>query len=530
MISLKKKINFEYSKDLYKKRIKERKRIKGLFFSYPKDHKKNLETSEKFIDNENSAQYIITEKNISQLMTNYNKLKRDIFAREQKEKEIEQINEKSKNFAELTYTKLNDIFSQFMRNKNRNSSIGRSINKKKIGIDNANRNSDKNRVKSALQKVSLHFNKAKTKIDFGQYNNNGQSNNEKTINHILNLIKKSNKKLGIKSNNISFKNGNNYNEKNNQNNNVVNSTKSNSNKNVQKRSFLFNQSNKSNNNSEINCYNLNDNDKNTKQNNVYKKKRKNFISYTCKNLNFKNLTNLNNNEMKLRVMTLNNKKDSNSKKNLQKMQNYKRLGSFKKNSAENKKRLLSLFDIVTTENTNTNTLSDLFLDSNFFNSTKTNVSYIKKKSNPKIQNQTFFEKKHKNILNLKKKNNEQKKIQSGSYKVTSNKVRFQPFYTANIRDFVDNFNRIKKVNHVTEIKCKENHFLSYKDISKIMKVKEDLMMHLLKEKYFISQFPKLYNEKLNHKEIFVKKLKDSFDNYDNLYSTGFKINALDLDE
>ena len=111
-------------------------------------------------------------------------------------------------------------------------------------------------------------------------------------------------------------------------------------KNVQKRSFLFNQSNKSNNNSEINCYNLIDNDKNTKQNNVYKKKRKNFISYTCKNLNFKNLTNLNNNEMKLRVMTLNNKKDLNSKKNLQKMQNYKRLGSFKKNSAENKKRLL----------------------------------------------------------------------------------------------------------------------------------------------------------------------------------------------
>ena len=70
MLPLKRKIDFEFYKDLYKKRIKERKRIKGLFFSYSKDHKKNIEASLKFIDNKGSNKYIITEKNINDLMIN----------------------------------------------------------------------------------------------------------------------------------------------------------------------------------------------------------------------------------------------------------------------------------------------------------------------------------------------------------------------------------------------------------------------------------------------------------------------------
>ena len=527
MLPLKRKIDFEFYKDLYKKRIKERKRIKGLFFSYSKDHKKNIEASLKFIDNKGSNKYIITEKNINDLMINYKKLKRNIFARDKKEKEIKHINERLKNVNDLTYTKLNDIFTQYMRNKYRRSSICTSLNKNNFDIDYTIPNSNKN----TLHTVSSHYNKVKCKIDSGQFNNNAQYVKENAINHIIKLIKKSNKKRGIKPNTVKLNvNNNNYKENINKKNNefrefVYYSPKSTPYKNSKKGSFLLSLSNKSNHNFELNKNNKIDNIEDIKQNNINEKKRKNFVSYTCKNLKFTNLDKLNTNEIKLHLMTSSEKKSSNSKINLNDIQNLKRLSSFK-NDSETQKKLFSLFDIITTNNTNTS--SDL--RSYSINFTKTYNSPIKQKSISKNQNQPHCEEKSKNVFNLKKRVNSQKRVHRGSFLVIPNKVRYQPIYTANIKDFVDKYNRIKKENNMTELKCKENYFFSYEDISKIMKVREDLMMHLLKEKYFISQFPKPANGKLNQKEVFIKRFKESFDIFDNPYSKVANIDYSDLDE
>ena len=69
---------------------------------------------------------------------------------------------------------------------------------------------------------------------------------------------------------------------------------------------------------------------------------------------------------------------------------------------------------------------------------------------------------------------------------------------------------------------KEKHLTTMDNINKISKIKEELLMFVLKMKYFHHSFPQKKTKNLSKKEIFVKKFKNYIDIIDNPYSLATK--------
>ena len=69
---------------------------------------------------------------------------------------------------------------------------------------------------------------------------------------------------------------------------------------------------------------------------------------------------------------------------------------------------------------------------------------------------------------------------------------------------------------------KEKHLTTMDNINKILKIKEELLMFVLKMKYFHHSFPQKQTKNLSKKEIFVKKFKNYIDIIDNPYSLATK--------
>ena len=87
------------------------------------------------------------------------------------------------------------------------------------------------------------------------------------------------------------------------------------------------------------------------------------------------------------------------------------------------------------------------------------------------------------------------------------KVKNQPINTTNINDFINEYNRIKKnIRRLKKI-YDERHFSTYKEIENLLKVKEDMLMFLLKQKFLHYRFkPKSAKIGKNKKE-FINKIK-----------------------
>ena len=88
------------------------------------------------------------------------------------------------------------------------------------------------------------------------------------------------------------------------------------------------------------------------------------------------------------------------------------------------------------------------------------------------------------------------------------KVKNLPIYTTKITDLIKEFNRIKNNSKKLKINYKEKHFSSYEEIENIVKIKEEMLMFLLKQKYFNCKFPQKIIKPPNYKKIFVEKMKD----------------------
>ena len=172
-----------------KEKLKDRHRIRGVFFSEPKANVKNkLKRNKKYKLGKD-------EKNYKLSMKNYNDLKHEIFLKQKKEKEeneIKKIFDEKRVKKDLNYTKIKEFMYTFLRLKNKSNLYRENIRKNEINIRSTNK-MKKNFVNQSLKNVVLHFQKVRGKVDSGQLP--FEEDNEEVYEKLVNLIAKSRIKL-----------------------------------------------------------------------------------------------------------------------------------------------------------------------------------------------------------------------------------------------------------------------------------------------------------------------------------------------
>ena len=132
----------------------------------------------------------------------------------------------------------------------------------------------------------------------------------------------------------------------------------------------------------------------------------------------------------------------------------------------------------------------------------------------------FERTKKSNYMNMRKNpvywNNNIKRIKTARNR--NHKVLNKPLYVTKISDFVKEFNRIKTLSKSAKKRMQEKHFTTLDNIDKITQTKEDLLMFLLKMKFFHCSFPPKKIKAISKKELFIKNLKNYLEIIDNPYS------------
>ena len=122
-------------------------------------------------------------------------------------------------------------------------------------------------------------------------------------------------------------------------------------------------------------------------------------------------------------------------------------------------------------------------------------------------------------------NRNRKKIHTAGFRAFSNQVRNEPLYITKISDLIKEYNRIKSSTKRSKKNIEEKLFNTYNNLNEIMKIKEDLLMFQLKQKYLNCSFPYKKKENVSKKRIFIAKFKDEVKYIDDFYGT-----KKDLDE
>ena len=411
-------------KELLKKKLRDRNKLKGFCFSYGKKpltlnhveiqkilYKTYYDISKKIMK-ENKLKFAIKDyKNLKKNISSFNeKYKND------EDKTKSNIKKKSLSYEKINYTNLKELFKEFLRDKNKHNENINNIIKSKIKIENANRNIRKNKINAILEKVSLNSNKIKTKVDTGK---NKSENHENSYKKLLGILNISRKKLEKKVN-ISRKNK------------ILDINKNENSDILNKNIFLV----KAN----SNC--------NIRNNNIMNSQKQKYI----------NLYN----------SFDNNEKDKNKKMNKDK-------------------------EIIIKNNR-----------------TKENLK-LKERAYSLSRNKIKFNNIYNNNTTSSNTNIKNKRIISSTSERFSFKIKNKPLYTSKIEDVLNEYNRIKKKNKLIKMKYKEIHLITYNEIDNIMKIKEDLLIFDLKQRFLKKQFPKPIIKKENKKETFVKKFKRDLD-------------------
>ena len=411
-------------KELLKKKLRDRNKLKGFCFSYGKKpltlnhveiqkilYKTYYDISKKIMK-ENKLKFAIKDyKNLKKNISSFNeKYKND------EDKTKSNIKKKSLSYEKINYTNLKELFKEFLRDKNKHNENINNIIKSKIKIENANRNIRKNKINAILEKVSLNSNKIKTKVDTGK---NKSENHENSYKKLLGILNISRKKLEKKVN-ISRKNK------------ILDINKNENSDILNKNIFLV----KAN----SNC--------NIRNNNIMNSQKQKYI----------NLYN----------SFDNNEKDKNKKMNKDK-------------------------EIIIKNNR-----------------TKENLK-LKERPYSLSRNKIKFNNIYNNNTTSSNTNIKNKRIISSTSERFSFKIKNKPLYTSKIEDVLNEYNRIKKKNKLIKMKYKEIHLITYNEIDNIMKIKEDLLIFDLKQRFLKKQFPKPIIKKENKKETFVKKFKRDLD-------------------
>ena len=515
------KIDFTFCKENLKKKLKDRKRVKGICFSYSKDKDDSFDASKK--KEKKSIPHFSYDKEIKTLIENFKNIKNEIIIIEQKDREEKMRKNQKKLLVDkeiMTFNKIYEhigiLFKNYNRKKNKNKYF---LQKSKIFTDYNN----KNRVFSAekknrlFQKISFNFYNAVNKTELGRKINE-EDNSEtfkkyKKFFDFLIFYKRNNSEKKMKNDKLKSSNiymniyGNNY-KKNKKQQTIDNS-------NYYLTENLINNNYENSINEKI-ITNITETDKTINNSNNYTR----FIK-RAKELNAKN-------KLIKRINTL---PTQYIKENIcPNLKNEKLILNISEVSSYNKKKKKNLF-LKSSKNLISNQYYN-FMNTNDFSpklykhlgSTKNFrfTDIINKE--PPLKTLSIL-----SANNSKTSNKQMKNFQTIPFyddtegnkkrRAKSSKVRNKPMYLAKISDFVKKYNDIKDKIKTVKIKRKENHLLAYSDIEKAYDIKEEMLMFLLKDKYLNSQFPKKAIVKPNKRKMFLKNLLEKIDILENPFSS-----------
>ncbi len=455
-------------KELLKKKLKDRYKIKGCCFAYNKNDssiKRKSKNKKSLLSPYEEQQKTIQENEFRFAIEDYQKLKHNIYTFDWKiNEEIKKDNKiRTKNFPrdKINFCNLQEMLTEFLRNKNKHDNMN-SIIKSRINLDNVNRSIRENRINSILSKVSLHFNKVKTKVNLGKNDIHSSDNNYKELISILN---ESRKKLHKNSNIILGKKS------------IDNIEK------LKNRKYKINSNtigNKNLDDIQNNINNIDNIPEKTRTINTYSEGRK-YINY------------YNNCREKEKYKIKNN--------------------TIYANKIRNKNKYI--FDTINNSNSKCNNEDDQNINNKFMgrafshsrnSNSNINQNFISDSSNNNINN---------TIFNTNKKIN--KTSSRSAFKRSSFKVKNLPIYTTTIEDIINEYYKIKRKSNLKKINYRETHLMTFREIDKVIKIKEDLLVFLLQQKFLNNQFPIKATKRTNKKKIFIKKFKDNVDSIDRRY-------------
>ena len=527
----------------FRERMKDRHKINGIKFNYTKKEDKKLYVLPR--KKEKEQKNIYSEYEEFMLLQNYNKLKHHIFSREQKEREkLKQEQELFKEFhVDFNYTTILKIIQNFlgMKEKDQYNPFNYDIKSGRMEIEQADRNIKVNRINEILKRIILHFMKIKTKLNIKKYNPKKDYLSQETVDEIKKKIFKHKKKLQSRNSSLIFKKeenleNNEINEISNNNNIYI---KSNNSRKSKSSIYLNSGSKRSRSNLYINSNNLNS--VNNKNGYISSSssfiERKSSILKNSEKIITNNSFNINQNIKKEPYI---NSEDFSAKKRIRRksyffneskekkiINNVKEMFNVKKGrktlvsfapSLLNSEKVLKNNHIEQYQKQNSTLLIEdnsqrMILDSLKRQSSK---CLIKKKN---LKNKIFYRPKscinilynNKSNINLAKNEKYLNKNNSCINRKSHLKVKNLPLYTTKIGDLIKEYNRIKKSSKKLKINYKEKHFSTYEEIDNIIKTKEDMLMFLLKQKYFNCRFPQKIIKPPNPKIIFLNKMKEYID-------------------
>ena len=104
-----------------------------------------------------------------------------------------------------------------------------------------------------------------------------------------------------------------------------------------------------------------------------------------------------------------------------------------------------------------------------------------------------------------------------NYNRTSKRtVNYKPIYTTNVNEFVNEYDRLKTQLHREKKMFEKRNMLPQHEIEDLMKIRTEMKMQLLKEKYDKCKFPKR-NKQKGHPKTFQDKMKEEIYRMDQVY-------------
>ena len=95
------------------------------------------------------------------------------------------------------------------------------------------------------------------------------------------------------------------------------------------------------------------------------------------------------------------------------------------------------------------------------------------------------------------------------------KIKNKPLYADKIEDIFNEYYRIKNSSKATKKRYRELHLIPYKEIDKVVRIKEEMLLFLLKQKFFSKRYRKIKTKVKDRKKMFIQKMKEDLDFLDN---------------
>lgn len=460
-----KSFNIKEIKYLFQQKIKDRYKKKGISFSY---EEKGFPKSFKNRKRDISIKQKIIDKAIINSFKKYSSLKRLIYAKEKNEKINVKIDKMEKENLQdlknnLNYTKLLQLFNIAF---NKYNPFNYNIQKKKKEVQKANKSIYQKKMEALVKKI-FHDKIITSKIDSGIKKDSDFNNIYQKIDNSIFYLEKlktlKEKKLLLHCNTT--------------------------------REF---------NNSNINLF------KGLSKSNSYVRNKSTFLKY---NNYFYNLNN---------SSSINEKLNKNESLNFEPLDNNTLKGSDNVNNDINK-NIIKILNKCQSESKinkissgkkyNNFSIINNFIkrnnksDNNITNKIKLKLKYDKNINSYK--NRNFI---NSNIIKTSKDNNNN---YSSNIKISKNKKNIDEGlkkYNENVKQIFREYNKIKTNSNQLKIDYKLWHFSKFSNIEEIVNVKEDMLLDLLKQKYFRNQshYPKSKKIKKKQNKSMIEIIKEDF--------------------